>query len=958
MVVAGPGTGKTQILTLRIANILKNTQVDPDNILALTFTESGVASMRKRLSDLIGSEAYRVNITTFHSFANDIISDYPEYFPHIISSSAISEVEQITIIQDLVLETKLEILKPFGDNLHYVSAVMSSIKSLKREGISPKEFEEIVHEERERFGNIEDLKHSKGAHKGKTKGKYVKLDKQINKNGELAVLYEKYQDKLVQEHLYDFEDMIVETLRAFRKHSDLLVSLQEQYQYVLVDEHQDTNNAQNRILELLLNFHDNPNIFVVGDEKQAIFRFQGASLENFYYFKHLYPKAELVNLSRNYRSTQRILDSADSILSEGKKLKASARKDDHPIRVSVLENSFSEMKYVSDQIQKLLAEKVTPSEIAVLYRDNKDAYDLVPFLEQNQIAHIIESDTSIFNEPIIKKSLILLEAIWDMSDDEKITRVLHLDLFDIPALDAFKLIKSASAKRKKLLADIISSEKEQKELNLENQEEILSLANNLATWSKQVRNEDLVSALGNIIHDSGIVRQAVSDGLETALASLEILFEEVKKVQARKQQTTLGDFLMHVKTIQEHNLLLKRRNSGVDRDKVRLMTAHRSKGLEFEYVFIIHVYDGHFGGKRKREKLPLIPRVYRLMENREVMVDDQDERNLFYVALTRAKKGIEITYPKKSNEGRELLPSMFIQDLKEGLVEKAEPNIKLKAGESIPLSSKNKKPAISKEFVRNIFIKQGLSVTALNNYLKSPWQYFYQNLIRIPQVPSKHQSYGSAVHATLHELFENLKRGESLPERELLKVFDRKLDDKWFTEADQMEAKIKGDKALKLWFKEYSGSWITDTLNEYRINDVLISDDVRLVGVLDKLEFLAPNEVNVVDYKTGKPKTRNYLMGKTKDSTGDYYRQLVFYKLLLGLHAKGKYEFVSGEIDFIEPDPKGNMHKEKFTIPDEDVLDLKKQILQVADEILNLKFLETECDPDECDYCDLVDLLS
>lgn len=957
MVVAGPGTGKTQILTLRIANILKETQANPENILALTFTESGVASMRKRLVEMIGSEAYRVHITTFHSFANDIIRDYPEYFPHIIGSNAIVDVEQVQIIEKLILDTKLDLLKPFGDNLYYVRSVMSAIKSLKREGVTPEEFEKVVKEEQEHFDAIEDLYHEKGAHKGKMKGKYTDLQKKIHKNKELALLYATYQEALQTRKVYDFEDMIVETLGVLRKEQDLLVSLQEQYQYVLVDEHQDTNNAQNKILELLLNFHDNPNIFIVGDEKQAIFRFQGASLENFYYFKHLYPEAQLISLEENYRSTQRILDTAYSLQPKDAELKASGRGDDHPVHVYALKDQNTEMEFVARQIKKLVDEKVTPSEIAILYRDNKDAYDLVPFLEKHDISHVVESDTSIFSEPVVKKALTLFQAIWHLDENEYVARALHLDLFDIPALDAFKLIRSAAQKRKKLLADLLVSEKEQKELTLENPEEVIEFGKDLASWSKQARNEDLVSVVGAIIHDAGIVRRAVEDGVEGALGSLEVLFDEVKKLVARNPEADLGDFLAHVQTIQEHNLLLKKKNAGIDGGKVRLMTAHRSKGLEFEYVFIIHTYNGHFGGKKRRETLALLPRVYKLLDTNIPETTDDDERNLFYVALTRAKKAVHITYPKESVEGKELLPSVFIHDLREDLVEQLEPNVKFSKSEVITRPNTKTSPSLSKEFVRHIFTKQGLSVTALNNYLKSPWQYFYQNLIRIPQVPNKHQSYGTAVHAALADLFNALKKDETVSKAWLLKRFNEKLSDQWFTDHDQVEAKIKGEKALGAWFDEYSSDWITNTLNEYRINDVLLSEDVRLVGVLDKLEFLGPQEVNVVDYKTGKPRTQNHILGKTKDSSGDYYRQLVFYKLLLGLHADSKYRLESGEIDFIEPDAKGNMHKEKFSVSDDDVLDLKEQILQVSDEILNLKFLGAECDPEKCDYCDLVDLI-
>ena len=963
MVVAGPGTGKTQILTLRIANILKNTQVNPENILALTFTESGVASMRKRLSEMIGSEAYRVNITTFHSFANDIIQKFPEYFPHIIGSSAITDVDQVTILQKIVLDTDLETLKPFGDNFHYVFNIMQAIKNLKREGIDPKEFDLIVKEEAEQFEEIEDLHHNKGAHKGKMKGKYITLKKKIDKNIELAKVYDLYQGALHKEKLYDFEDMLVEALRALKEHDDLLVSLQEKYQYVLVDEHQDTNNAQNKILELLLNFHDNPNIFVVGDEKQAIFRFQGASLENFYYFKHLYSKAELVSLTENYRSTQRILDSAFSVIPKDTKLKAAGRDDDNPVQVVSLKNQYAEMKYVAERIGKLIKGGVTESEIAVLYRDNKDAYDLVPFLEQSDVPYIVESDTSIFSESVVKKTLILLDAVWNFGDDEKLARALHLDIFNIPALDAFKLIRSGSAKRKKILADVLASRKDLEELTLENEDAVQDFYKRMSEWSKLSRNENLVTVVGEIIHDAGIVKRAVSDGVDSALSSLEVLFEEVKKTVVRNESATIGDFLQFIQTIQEHNMLLKKKNAGVDPNKVRLMTVHRSKGLEFEHVFIIHSHNGHFGGKVKREKLPLLPRVYALLGKDSTTDDlyadaDDDERNLFYVALTRAKKGMVITYAKESIEGKEQLPSVFVHELKDELVEKEDAEVDIRKGETIMQTVKKNTPAISKEFVKNIFTKQGLSVTALNNYLRSPWQYFYQNLIRIPQVPSKHQSYGSAVHATLYDLFEKLRRDEQAGKEFLLRRFNEKLDGQWFTEHDQKEAKVKGERALSAWFDEYSSDWNTNTLNEYRINDVVLSEDVRLVGVLDKLEFLGPNEVNVVDYKTGKPKTKNHILGNTKDSDGNYYRQLVFYKLLLGLHAKGKYEFTSGEINFIEPDIKGNLHKEIFTVPDEDVLDLREQILKVADEILNLKFLDAECDTEKCDYCDLVELIA
>ena len=261
MVIAGPGTGKTQILTLRIANILRETDTDPRSILSLTFTESGVVSMRKRLAEIIGDTAYLVNINTFHGFCNDIIKNYPEEFPRIIGSENINEVEQIRILEKLIEELPLKYLRPFGDKFYYARAILADINQLKREGVSAMEFGEIVRKREKTFPKINGLRHEKGPYAGKIKGEFKELEKQIAKNKELARIYIAYQKELAEKRLYDYSDMIMETLSALKKSDDLLPIIQERFHYFLIDEHQDTNNAQNKIIELLASFYPNPNVF-------------------------------------------------------------------------------------------------------------------------------------------------------------------------------------------------------------------------------------------------------------------------------------------------------------------------------------------------------------------------------------------------------------------------------------------------------------------------------------------------------------------------------------------------------------------------------------------------------------------------------------------------------------------------------------------------------------------------
>src|SRR3989344_8655164 len=263
MVIAGPGTGKTQILALRVANILRRTDTQADSILVLTFTESGVYSIRKRLLEMIGSAAYKVHIHTFHSFSNTIIKEYPDEFPRVIGGNPISDIDQIRFVEEIFLAKNFSSIKPYGDPLYYVRPALSTIKALKREAIYVEDFKDIVGAQKKEFKNLPDLYHEKGAFKGKMKGEYADLEKKIAKNEELMIVYEEYEKRLKDAKLYDYEDMILEMVRTLEGKGSLLLELQEEYQYILADEHQDANQAQNKILELLSNFHENPNLFIV-----------------------------------------------------------------------------------------------------------------------------------------------------------------------------------------------------------------------------------------------------------------------------------------------------------------------------------------------------------------------------------------------------------------------------------------------------------------------------------------------------------------------------------------------------------------------------------------------------------------------------------------------------------------------------------------------------------------------
>ncbi len=394
MVVAGPGTGKTQVLTLRIANILARTDTQADSILALTFTESGAHACLKRLVSIIGPAAYRVGIFTFHGFCNDIIKSYPEEFPRVVGSVNITPIEQLKVVKGVITKLKLKKLKPYGDNFYYLKPVIKAISDCKRENNLPQP--------------------------------------DSDKNREFLKIYHEYQKELEKNKQYDYDDMILETLRVLKRNKNLLLQLQEQYQYILADEHQDANSAQNQLLELLASYYDNPNIFIVGDDRQAIFRFQGASINNFQYFKNRYKKVKLITLKTNYRSHQKILDAAGTglkalPLGEGRggvELYAFSKPD--------VENYF-----VARDVRHRMS-----NNIAILYRDNRDAAPLTRALERAGVPHVVESDQNILEDEDIGKLLLILRAVNDPLNEELFAKVLHVDFLNINPSDAYRYIKS------------------------------------------------------------------------------------------------------------------------------------------------------------------------------------------------------------------------------------------------------------------------------------------------------------------------------------------------------------------------------------------------------------------------------------------------------------------------------------------------------------------------------------
>lgn len=375
MVIAGPGTGKTTILTLRIANILKQTDTPASGILALTFTEAGVKAMRMKLREIIGARADEVRIHTFHGFAASIIAEFYDHFPHLSRSKQITDIEAEVMIREILTAKKFAPLRPLGDPDLYLGTIIRTISDAKKEAWTPDIVRQFAKDEIEVVKNDEDSLSTRGPTKGKLKAEALKRIEKCEETILFADVYEEYEMRKKGESAsakatggqgrkLDFDDLIIELLTALRSDELLLRLLQEKFLYLLVDEHQDTNDSQNLLIRLIADFFENPNVFIVGDEKQAIYRFQGASVENFLKFQNIWKEMKLIPLSENYRSHQSILDASFGMIEnnyEGDehqslrtRLVAGGKEKQQPIDIVSAGNTEATEKYLMGEIQKIL----------------------------------------------------------------------------------------------------------------------------------------------------------------------------------------------------------------------------------------------------------------------------------------------------------------------------------------------------------------------------------------------------------------------------------------------------------------------------------------------------------------------------------------------------------------------------------------------------------------------------
>ncbi len=997
MVIAGPGTGKTQILASRIGKILLDTDALPENILCLTYTDAGVVAMRKRLLQFIGPDAYKVNIYTFHAFCNEVIQENLSLFEK-TALDPISDLERIELFKQLIDSfPKSNPLKRYRGDVYYeINNLQSLFSTMKREGWTPgfintriDEYiadlptrDEFVYKRKYKEFQPGDLKKDKIEEQ---KEKMEKLRAAINE-------FDGFQQLMRKRNRYDFDDMINWVIKAFEENKNLLANYQEKYQYILVDEYQDTSGTQNRIVELLINYWDKPNVFVVGDDDQSIYRFQGANVENMIGFADTYKDNLLtVVLTNNYRSTQPILDVSKTLINRNEErlvkqlpglskdlLSANVRINqlkNNPV-IAEYDNQQQEMIGISLQLQNLISNRIAPGRIGVIYKENKYGEELTKYCKQLNIPVFSKRKLNILQIPLAKKIILLLRYLAAEHDtpyggDEMLFELLHFDWFAIPPIEIAKLsIEVADRKfgENKTSIRLLLTEKANTPprdlFSISLHEGLKKASGILEQLIKDVPNVTLQQLFENIIREAGVLKHIMQSNEKIWLMQvLTGLFDFIKDETHRQPLLNLQD-LVHILDLMEREEipLPLVEVSGSDKG-VNLLTAHGSKGLEFEYVFFAGCNASSWEKKRKPGGGYSLPDT--MFTSQPKQKDEEELRRLFYVALTRAEQHLFISYSKYKNDGKELEPSMFIAEIQDLHPELATTGGTVSAEDIVTFSSLQftaAAPEIEKleeELIGRLLEKFSMNVTALNNYLKCPLEFYFKNLVRIPSPKNEATEFGSSVHYALEQLFRKMQDGgkDQFPSKE-----EFVSDFEWYMHRhresftkEQFERRLEyGQVILNNYYDKYILQFNKIVAIERNIRNVVVRD-VPLKGKLDKLEFDGKSVI-VVDYKTGDPeKAISKLKGPhDKDPNGgDYWRQAVFYKILVDNYSAKDWKVVSTEFDFIEPDKKKNYRKEKVIITPADITTVTEQITSTWQKIQERDFY-TGCGKEDCHWCEFV----
>lgn len=1066
LVIAGPGTGKTQLLGARVANILQQTDTPPQNILCLTFTESGAANMRERLSRFIGRQAYDASIGTYHSFGGDIIRRFPEYFTETNLEQPVDNLGKFQMVRSIVASMPYN--NPLKQTQYHLRDLIETMSEAKRALLAPADLRAIAAENseifkrvnpeiakifeglsslprtvpkllpyyeqvfialathapkkpyNERFGSLagtalQQLQQAmadateKNSTTPLTTWKNAWLEKSdtntFTLSGALANrriialadVLEQYQAMLEKRGLYDFDDMILRTIEALETHDSLRFTLQEQYLYVLLDEFQDTNAAQLRLVELLTNnplSDGRPNVMAVGDDDQAIYAFQGAQYSNMLDFYNLYRDVSVISLAENYRSHAAILETASNvttqmsarlfssfhgvtkdIIAKNSALPTSARIE----RVRAT-SDIAERRFVAERIQQLVDGGAEPSSIAVLAPKHRLLEQIVPYLHELSIPVQYEKRENILEAPMIRELITMAQLVLALKNGNDTLAnalwpaVLSSPCWQLPVGVIWSLNWPVTdgAQKTSLTRELLEASDGLRAAGLlyvglaqrADTEPLETMLDYLIGNRALDTNESDMPQVTSPFRAYYMEKPHASDHTQQfyeCMSQLTVLRTRVREYQATQEKALhLTDFLALVDAHEAaEEPILHTSPYHQAANAVQLMTVYKAKGLEFDHVFLLSCQDEIWGGAGQSQSNRLaIPK--NLAPIRHSGTTEDERLRLFFVAITRAKYGLYLTSHNATYNGKQTKPLKFLderQDANGTLAAYALPQNHQQIIEhhtdkpslaTLELDWQGShvlftdQPALQNLLQERIANYQ-LSPTHLTRFIDleygGPQQFFMSSILRFPSAPTVDIQFGNAIHETLQWVQNSLAKSKQLPsDTEIADYFRERLTRRKLMEPEFLLQLDRGVRALAAYMKARRDTFKPDDKAEVNFaHQNAFLGDVHLGGAIDKLHIDTANKtIEVVDYKTGKSHTK----WESSVKLHRYRRQLYCYKILVessSLYAG--YRVTAGRLDFVEPSlDDGKIHSLPVTFSDKETEETKQLLIALWNHVKALQF--------------------
>jgi DNA helicase II / ATP-dependent DNA helicase PcrA len=885
LIVAGAGTGKTTVLTRRYAHLLEKDKLTSENILALTFTEKAAGEMEDRVLQLLPNGTYDFWISTFHGFCQRVLEQYaieiglPNHF------RLLNETDAWLLLKRHINELPLDHYRPLGNPVKFLGALLKHFSRAKDEGVTPERYLQFA-ESAALDGDAEFVT-----------GERARLK-------ELAECFFTYQKLLRDEGAMDFGDLIVQTLRLLRERPRVLKELRAKFKYVLVDEFQDTNWAQYELIRLLS--EPERNLTVVGDDDQSIYKFRGASLANILQFRDDYPDAQTVTLTENYRSRQEVLDASYDFIRKNdpnrlevrlastglsKKLQA-AKGPGGKIDVAWYKTLQDEAEGVARRIRELkdLDPELTWNDFAVLSRSNDGAEPFIFALERHGIPFRFYALRGLYAKPVVLDLFSILSLCDGYHESSAVWRAMTAPCYDIGAGDIAECLQLAQRRGLGLwevLTRAASISSEKSSLSDEGRKKIAALVNHVQALAETARRERPLKVLQFALDKTGYLAQIMkmpeTDKIET-IKFLNAFANRIQRYEATVHAPSLREFLNELRLeidSGEEGALAHDPDEGPE--LVKVMTVHASKGLEFEHVFIVSMVDQRFPTRARSESIPLPDGLVneRLPEGDAHL---EEERRLFYVALTRAKTSVTLSGAEDYGGARKKKPSAFLSEtgLEVGsLTAKASSELLIL---SPPVSVPEEELSVQEVYG----LKRRFSFTQLAAFRNCPLQYKFAHVYKIPILGSFQKSFGQSIHLTFHDILSlHDERGREqqgslfspaapaavegfrVPLDEALQIYEERWIDDWYPDrAKHDEYKKVGREAVKAMHARWSEQPPKVALLEQSFDWRL--GEHSLKGAVDRIDHLTDGSYAIYDYKTGEPKTSDDLDTGAKEQLWIY----------------------------------------------------------------------------------------